>query len=202
MPTTPGHALSRRSGSNTFEQDLGISDTTNLSEIAAMASVNRPQALNLTAVLEPDSASPTHSQEAANHNMLAVLTNLSSGDQANILASIPTLNGDGSTAAWTPSFVARNTLRTPSIYQVALATHAHFRLLHTVCTHRFLAEANNIFQSLEYHHLHATQTVTAVPAGGSPSAESKCRVATSAPTILRSTVLEGRIVQFGSRRTL
>jgi len=196
---TWSHTLSDGPEVNTFEQDLNISDTTNLKRDRGNAFVNRPQAFNLTAVIEPEfNISNRILKEAANHNMLAVLANLSSGDQANILANTPTLNGDGSTGSvGRPAFIARNTLRTPSIYQVDARYTRTFPLIAHRIAPSFLAEANNIFNHSNITTYTATQTVQPFVVGGSPSANLNAGVAANAPTILRSTVLEGRIVQFG-----
>ncbi len=97
---TWSHTISDGPEVNTFEvapASSGIEDPTNLKRDRANSSVNHPNAFNLTAVMEPTfTLSNRFLNSAANHNMIALLANVSSGDQASVLTGV-TLNGDSST---------------------------------------------------------------------------------------------------------
>jgi hypothetical protein len=124
---------------------------------------------------------------AANHNMVALLANVSSGDQASVLTGV-TLNGDSSTQSVTrPAFVGRNTVRSPNVYQIDGRYTRTFPKLFDRLSTSFLLEANNIFNHTNVTGIATTQAVNATT-GISTGA---------APTVVRSSVLEARIVQFG-----
>ncbi len=54
----------------------------------------------------------------ANGNMVALLANISSGDQQNIITNV-SINGDSAVPGVTrPLFVGRNSLRSPNVYQI------------------------------------------------------------------------------------
>jgi hypothetical protein len=171
---------------NTFEQNLTISDTTNLKRDRARSIVDHPHSFNMSTVLEPTfGLSHGFLNTIANHNMLAVLANLSSGDTQNITTGV-SLNGDSSVAGVTrPLFVSRNALRSPSVYQVDARYTRTFPKLFDRIAPSFLVEANNVFNHTNVTGLAPTQ---AVNSAGVPTAG----VVTN-----RSSVLEARIVQFG-----
>ena len=193
---TWSHTLSDAPEVNTFEQSLPIEDTTNRKRDRGNSSVNRPNAFNLTAVMEPQvNLANRFLKELANHNTLALLANLSSGDQASVIANPGLINGDASaTTVARPAFVSRNSVRSPSIYQVDSRYTRTFPKLYDRVAFSFLAEANNVFNHNNITGIATTQAVTPFvlatpgPNGG---------VATGNPTVARSTVLEARIVQFG-----
>jgi len=119
-----------------------------------------------------------------------VLVNLSSGDQQNILANV-NLNGDatnGTNQNQRPAFVSRNSVRGPSIYQVdARYTRTIGTFWERVKPQVFL-EANNLFNHPNITTINTTATVNATTG-----------LITTVPTLAPvSTVLEGRIVQFGA----
>ena len=185
---TWSHTISDGPEVNTFEQSVGIEDPTNLKRDRGNSLVNHPNAFNLTAVMEPTfTLSNRFLNSAANHNMIALLANVSSGDQASILTGV-TLNGDASTQAVTrPAFVGRNTVRSPSVYQIDGRYTRTFPKLFDRLSTSFLLEANNIFNHTNVTGIATTQavnTTTGIATG-------------AAPTIVRSSVLEARIVQFG-----
>ncbi len=193
---TWSHTLSDAPEVNTFEQSLSIEDTTNRKRDRGNSSVNRPNAFNLTAVMEPQfSLSNRLLNQVANHNTLALLANLSSGDQASVIANPGSINGDASvTAVARPAFVTRNSVRSPNIYQVDSRYTRTFPKLYDRVAISFLAEANNVFNHNNITALATSQPVTPFvlatpgPNGG---------LATGTATVTRSTVLEARIVQFG-----
>jgi hypothetical protein len=181
---TWSHTISDAPEVNTFEQSVPIQDTSNLKRDRGNSIVNHPNAFNLTAVIEPTfSVSHGFLNTLANHNMLALLANLSSGDQQNIITNV-SLNGDSSVAAVTrPLFVGRNTLRSPSVYQFDGRYTRTFPKLFERISPSFLLEANNIFNHTNVTYLGGTSTSVPQTASGL--------------TITRGSVLEARIVQFG-----
>lgn len=185
---TWSHTLSDAPDVNSFEQSASITNTLNRKFDRGNSNVNHPNAFNVTAVLEPEfHFNNKFGRELANHNMLSVLGNLMSGDQATILASSQTFYNDASQTIARPAFVGRNTLRSPSVYQVDARYTRTFPKIWERIAPSFLLEANNIFNHNNVTNISYTQAVTAATG-----------VATSAaPTINRSTVLEQRIVQWG-----
>jgi Carboxypeptidase regulatory-like domain/TonB dependent receptor-like, beta-barrel len=184
---TWSHTISDAPEVNAFEQNLPIEDPTNLKRDRANASVDRPHAFTVSAVLQPQPKLDNRIlNKLLNDNMFAILANLSSGDPQNIVAN-RTLNGDTTTGSVTrPLFVARNTARTPNIYQVDLRYTRTLARFWERVTPQFLIEANNLFNHPNVTSINATATVDTSGAITAPP--------TFAPT---GTVLEGRIVQFG-----
>lgn len=183
---TWSHTISDAPEVNTFEQNVGIEDTTNLKRDRGNSIVNHPNAFNMTAVIEPTlSFQNRFAKEIANHNMVALLANVSSGDQASILTGA-NINGDASTASVArPAFVGRNTVRSPNIYQIDGRYTRTFPKLFDRLSTSFLLEANNIFNHTNVTGIATTQPVLA---NGLPN---------GAPSVVRSSVLEARIVQWG-----
>jgi hypothetical protein len=191
---TWSHSISDAPEVNTFEQNLSIQDTTNLKRDRSNSIVNHPNAFNLTAVLQPEfNLSKGFWNTLANGNMIALLANVSSGDQQNIVTNV-SLNGDSSVASVTrPLFVGRNSLRSPNVYQFDGRYTRTFPKLFERISPSFLLEANNIFNHTNVTNLSPTQSVVRTansPLGpiGTPSGPL---------TIVRGSVLEARIVQFG-----
>ncbi|MEG9435000.1 TonB-dependent receptor [Edaphobacter sp. HDX4] len=191
---TWSHTISDAPEVDTFEQNLSIQDTTNLKRDRSNSIVNHPHSFNLTAVIQPEfSLSKGFWNTLANDNMVALLTNLSSGDQQNIITNV-SLNGDSSVAGVTrPLFVGRNSLRSPSVYQVDGRYTRTFPKLFERISPSFLLEANNLFNHTNVTSLSPTQTV--VQTANSPLGPIGTPI--GAPTIVRGSVLEARIVQFG-----
>ncbi len=183
---TWSHSISDGPEVNSFEQNVGIEDTTNLKRDRGNSLVNHPNAFNLTTVMQPEfNLSHGFLNTLANGNMLAVLGILSSGDQATILTGTA-INGDPSTTTVArPAFVGRNTLRSPSVYQVDARYTRNFPKLFDRLSTSFLLEANNIFNHTNATNLSVTQPVFA---DGTPN---------GASTTVRGSALEARIVQFG-----
>ena len=184
---TFSHTISDAPEANSFEQNLPIEDLTNRLRDRGNSSVDRPHAFTLSAVLEPQTNFDNRFfNKLLNDNMFAVLANLSSGDAQNIVANT-TLNGDATTGSVTrPLFVGRNTARTPNIYQVDWRYTRTIARFWERVTPQFVFEANNLFNHPNVTSINTTATVNS------------SGVITKAPTFLpSSTVLEGRIVQFG-----
>ncbi|WP_084080991.1 TonB-dependent receptor [Edaphobacter aggregans] len=196
---TWSHTISDGPEVNTFEQSVGIEDTTYLKRDRGPSLVNHPNAFNLTAVMEPTfSLSHGFLNTLANHNMVALLANVSSGDQQNIITNV-SLNGDSSVASVTrPLYAGRNSLRSPSVYQIDGRYTRTFPKLFERIAPSFLLEANNIFNHTNVTYLGGTnnsvpQTVVQTP----NDSRGPIGTAIGSPTITRGSVLEARIVQIG-----
>jgi hypothetical protein len=131
--------------------------------------------------------------------MIALLANVSSGDQQNIITNV-SLNGDSSVAAVTrPLFVGRNSLRSPNVYQFDGRYTRTFPKLFDRIAPSFLLEANNIFNHTNVTNLGGTTTSvpqTVVQTATDPQGR-PIGTPIGSPTITRGSVLEARIVQFG-----
>ncbi|WP_260703536.1 TonB-dependent receptor [Edaphobacter flagellatus] len=191
---TWSHSISDAPEVNTFEQSVAIMDTTNRKRDRGNSIVNHPNAFNLTAVMEPTfSLSHGFLNTLANHNMVALLANVSSGDQQNIITNV-SINGDSSVASVTrPLYVGRNSLRSPNVYQFDGRYTRTFPKLFDRIAPSFLLEANNLFNHTNVTTLSPVQAI--VQAGNSPLGPIGTSIGT--PTITRGSVLEARIVQFG-----
>lgn len=196
---TWSHTLSNAPEVNTFEVSSSassIEDTTNYRRDYGNASVNRPSAFNLTAVMEPTFALHNRfANEVANHNMLALLANISSGDQSSIFTG-SAQNGDSTVTSITrPAFVSRNTVRSPNIVQIDGRYTRSFSKLFDRVSPEFFIEAQNLLNHTNVTSVAVVQPVTsfnpaiAGPNGGIP---------TGTPKVNRTSVLEARIVQFGA----
>lgn len=197
---TWSHSISDGPEVNTFEQSVAIEDATNLKRDRGNSLVNHPNAFNLTAVMEPEfSLSHGFLNTLANHNMVALLANVSSGDQQNIITNV-SLNGDSSVNTVTrPLFVGRNSLRSPNVYQFDGRYTRTFPKLFDRIAPSFLLEANNIFNHTNVTYLGGTSTSvpqTVVQAANDPQGR-PIGTPIGSPTITRGSVLEARIVQFG-----
>jgi hypothetical protein len=197
---TWSHSISDAPDANGYEQDNVISDPTNRARDLGNSSVNRPDAFAVSSVIEPKVALRNRvANWLANNNRLALLVNLSSGDQQNIVAN-RLLNGDAkagtgstsgsgaSTAATRPLFIGRNTVRGPNVYQVDARYTRTFFTLWEHLRPSFVAEANNIFN---HPNITALNTMVSVDSTGA------AQLPAQFPAL--STVLEGRILQFGVR---
>jgi hypothetical protein len=191
---TWSHTISDAPEANSFEQNFSIIDPTNRSRDRGNSYVNRPHSLTISSIFQPkiqaDNAVWRH---VVNDNMFAFLVNLASGDQQNVLANT-NLNGDptnGTTLGsgnQRPAFVSRNSVRGPNIYQMdARYTRTIGTFWERVQPQVFL-EANNLFNHPNITSINTTATVNAATG-----------LISKAPTFAPvSTVLEGRIVQFGA----
>lgn len=171
---------------NAFEQNLPLEDPTNRLRDRGNSTVNRPHALTVSTVLEPNVKSTSRFwNQLLNHNQVAILLNTSSGDQQNVRAN-KVLNGDATTSAVTrPLFVGRNTVRGPNIFQLDLRYTRSFPI-HERYQAQFIAEFNNIT-----NHPNVTSLNTVLPVDKNGAAVLPVKF----PSL--STVLEARIIQFG-----
>jgi hypothetical protein len=186
---TWSHSISDAPDVNSFEQNLFIEDATNRRRDRGNSSVNRPDAVTISGVIAPRTKERTGFwNRLANDNQLTLLANLSSGDQQNITAN-KNLNGDTKVTSVTrPLFIGRNTVRGPNIYQVDARYTRTFFAIRERFKPSFLAEANNVFNAKN-----VTSLNTVVPVDANGVAQLPAQFPRS------STVLEGRILQFGVR---
>jgi hypothetical protein len=123
----------------------------------------------------------------ANGNQLTMLANISSGDEESIVTST-VLNNDPIGAPQRPLGIGRDTVTTPAVYQIDM------RYTRTLYSYRerlnvkFLAEANNVFNTRNITSTNVTAATTALGA------------ITAMPTFAPiSSTLEGRLLQIGIR---
>ena len=188
---TWSHAISDAPDANSFEQSSVIENPLSRAYDRGNSLVNRPQAFNMSTVLGPTfNIDNGFLKRLANDNQLTILANLAVGDQQNETASLP-LNNDpasGASAIQRPAFVGRDTLRTGNIYQVDMRYTRILARIHERIVPKFLAEANNVFNTRNVTTLNTKATVNAQGLILTPPS--------LAPT---STVLEGRLIQLGIR---
>jgi hypothetical protein len=196
---TWSHSISDAPDVNSFEQSVAIEDTTNRKRDRGNSVVNHPSAFNMTAVIEPTFSFDNHlGNVLANKNMLALLANVMSGDQASILTGA-SINGDSSVAGVTrPIGVGRDSVRSPNVYQIDGRYTRTFPTLFDRLSTSFFLEANNIFNHTNVTGIATTQAVFGL-VNGAPSTTpgSVTGTPSAAPTVVRSSVLEARIVQWG-----
>ncbi|MBS1823458.1 MAG: TonB-dependent receptor [Acidobacteria bacterium] len=192
---TWSHTISDAPEVNTFEQSVAIMDTTNRKRDRGNSIVNHPQAFNMTAVMEPTfGLKQGFLNTLANHNMVALLANVMSGDQQNIITNV-SINGDSSVASVTrPLYVGRNSLRSPNVYQFDGRYTRTFPKLFDRISPSFLLEANNIFNHTNVTSLSPVQAIvtSATDPQGRPIGTPNGNLVTN-----RGSVLEARIVQYG-----
>jgi hypothetical protein len=186
---TWSHAISDAPDANSFEQNAVIQNPFSRAYDRGNTLVNRPQAFNLSAVLAP-AFSPGNAfmKRLANGNQLTMLANLAVGDQQNEVANLNLNNDPVGAAVQRPAYIGRDTLRTGNIYQVDMRyTRQLFRIRERIVP-KFLAEANNVFN---------TRNVTTLNTKANVNAQG---LITAPPSLAPvSTVLEGRLIQLGIR---
>ena len=202
---TWSHTISDAPDVNSFEQNLPIEDPSNRLRDRGNSLVNRPNAFTLSSVIEPTVNNGNGFLHALlNHNMFAVLGNLSSGDQQNITGNT-VINGDQKTSSVTrPVFVGRNSVRGPAIYQVDLRYTRTIARLWERVEPQFFLEASNLFNHPNVTSLNTAVAIGGLNSSGLPTATTGFPVNSAGAAIplpssfpASSTVLEGRIVQLG-----
>jgi len=186
------HSISDAPEANAYDQGSNfIEDPTNRERDRGNTSINRPNAFTLSTVWQSSFGGIQNRfvRAIVNGNQIALLGNISSGDEQNEVAN-RVLNGDSlaGTGVTRPLYVGRNTIRTPNVYQIDARYSRSFFKLFDRFTPQFFLEANNIFNHPNITSINTTATVNT--AGQ----------ITAAPTLAPvSTLLEGRIVQLGVR---
>ncbi len=186
---TWSHSIGDAPDANSFEQSLVIEDPFNRGYDRGNTLVNRPQAFNMSAYFAPTfNLSNTFARRLANGNQLTMLANLATGDAQNEIANLNLNNDPVGSAAQRPAFVGRDTLRTGNIYQVDARYTRILLSIHERFKAKFLAEANNLFNTRNVTTINTKATVNSLG------------LITAAPTLApTSTVLEGRLLQLGIR---
>jgi len=186
---TWSHSISDAPDANSFEQTAVIENPTSRAWDRGNSLVNRPQAFNMSAVLEPTfNPSSGMLKRIVNDNQLTILANLAAGDQQNETANLNLNNDPAGSAVQRPAYVGRDTLRTSGIYQVDMRYTRILAHIHERITPKFIAEANNLFNTRNVTTINTKATVNSLGVITTPP--------TLAPT---STVLEGRLMQLGIR---
>jgi Carboxypeptidase regulatory-like domain/TonB dependent receptor len=197
------HTISDAPDVNGFEQNLVyVEDPTNRLRDRGNSYINRPHSFTSSTVWSPRAkVENSIANRLLNDNEFAMLTNIASGDQQNIVAPL-NLNGDSTVAAsmTRPVAIGRNTVRGPKIVQFDLRYTRTLFTLKERFRAQFLTEATNLF-----NHPNVTSLNTTIPAShlnltGTPATNPNYGtiigpVPTSFP--LTSTVLQGRILDFG-----
>lgn len=188
---TWSRAINDTPEANTYEFSTPIEDPTNRKRDRGNSSINRPNSFTASAVYAPTVHFDNRIATAlANGNNLAVLANLSTGDQQNVTVS-QALNGD-TTAMSRPLFVGRNSVRAPNIYQYDLRYTRAFGTFFERIQPQLLIEANNLFNRSNVTTINTTATVS------TNAAVAPVGTILVPPTLKpQSSVLEARILQFG-----
>lgn len=196
---TWSHTLSDAPDVNSFEQNAPIQDTTNLKRDRGNSTVNRPQSLTISAILEPHmSEGNPIVRRLLNDNNFAILGNFASGDQFNVTAN-SNLNGDSTVTSVTrPLGVGRNTYRGPNIYQMDVRYTRTLATLWERVKPQFLFEVSNIFNHPNYTSVNTVMNVTPLVISN-PATYATAGTPLASPNFGKrtGTVLEGRLVQFG-----
>src|SRR5271165_215161 len=160
---TWSHSISDAPDANSFEQTLVIEDPLSRAYDRGNSIVNRPQAFNMSAYFAPTfNLSNSFAKHLANGNQLSMLANLASGDAQNEIANL-NLNGDPvGAAAQRPAFVGRDTLQTGNIYQVDMRYTRELVSIRERFKARFLAEANNLFNTRNVTTINTKATVNSL----------------------------------------
>ena len=200
------HTISDAPDVNGFEQNLVyVEDPTNRLRDRGNSYINRPHSFTASTVWSPlVRVKNTLVNRLLSDNEFALLANIASGDQQNIVAPL-NLNGDPTVAASVtrPVGIGRNTVRGPKIVQFDLRYTRTLFTLKERLRAQFITEATNLF-----NHPNVTSLNTTIPAAqlnltGTPSTNpdygtllgplpAKFPYSSANPT-----VLQGRILDFG-----
>ena len=197
------HTISDAPDVNGFEQNLVyVEDPTNRLRDRGNSYINRPHSFTASTVWSPSvKVGNTFANRLVNDNEFAVLTNIASGDEQNIVAAL-NLNGDPTVAATVtrPVSIGRNTVRGPKVVQFDLRYTRTLFTLNERLRAQFITEATNLF-----NHPNVTSLNTTIPAanlnltGTAATNPSYGTILGPLPTSFpySLTVLEGRILDFG-----
>ncbi|HVB58897.1 MAG TPA: hypothetical protein VNE63_21025 [Candidatus Acidoferrales bacterium] len=189
---TWSHSISDAPDVDSFEQNLNVEDTTNLKRDRGNSYVNRPNSFTTSSVWTPHVSTEGVMGYLANNNEIALLTNVSSGDQQNITANRNLNGGSTVTSVTRPLFFGRNTVRGPKVVQFDMRYTRTFPITERVNA-QFFTEANNVFNN---RNVTTLNTVVPVDATGLPDYHGV--PGALPPTFPKtSSVLQGRLLQFG-----
>lgn len=150
--------------------------------------VNRPSAFTMSSVIAPTFViGNAFWNHVANGNQFTLLANISAGDEQSIGTST-NLTNDPASPPQRPDYIGRDNVRTPNIYQIDMRYTRTLFSLHERFRTKFLAEANNLFNTRNVTALNVTAVTNSLG------------MITSAPTFApTSSILEGRLIQLGIR---
>jgi len=197
------HTISDAPDVNGFEQNLVyVEDPTNRLRDRGNSYINRPHSFTASTVWSPSvKVGNTFANRLVNDNEFAVLTNIASGDEQNIVAPL-NLNGDPTVAATVtrPVSIGRNTVRGPKVVQFDLRYTRTLFTLNERLRAQFITEATNLF-----NHPNVTSLNTTIPAanlnltGTAATNPSYGTILGPLPTSFpySLTVLQGRILDLG-----
>ncbi len=186
---TWSHSIDDAPEGNTYDQgSVFITDPTDRNRDRGNSSINRPNAFNSSIVWSPITRFDNRViKYLTSNNQLTLSANVSSGDEQTINSNA-NLNGD-SLATSRPLYIARNTVRTPNVYQFDMRYTRTFYKFFEKYQPKFFIEANNIFNHPNITSINTTATVNS----------STGAIVTNPTFAPVSTLLEGRIVQLGVR---
>src|SRR5262249_48061422 len=141
---TWSHTIADAPDANSFEQNVAISDPTNRTRDRGNSTVNRPQALTLSAVLAPTWKGGNEvARRLLNDNKFTILGRASSGDVVNFTSNRNLTND--TVGVNRPLYIARNAGRGDAIYQFDGRYTRTFFKWHEHLEPKFFMEVNNIF---------------------------------------------------------
>ena len=188
---------------NGFEQNLVyVEDPTNRLRDRGNSHINRPHSFTASTVWSPSvKVGNTFANRLVNDNEFAVLTNIASGDEQNIVAPL-NLNDDPTVAASVtrPVSIGRNTVRGPKIVQFDLRYTRTLFTLNERLRAQFITEATNLFNHPNVTSLNTTIHAANLNLAGTPATNpSFGTILGPLPTSFpySATVLQGRILDFG-----
>jgi hypothetical protein len=192
---TWAHSITNTPEGNSYEFSTPVEDTSDPLRDRGNSGINRPNALTISLVYEPNTQFENRILNGAiRNNTFALLGNMSSGDEQSITTSTD-LNNDA-IATSRPLYVGRDSVRTPAIYQYDLRYTRTLATLFDKVQPKLQIEGNNILNRSNVTSINTSATVV-TPAtyvsGGLPIG-----TITTQPTFRpTSTLLEARILQFG-----
>ncbi len=196
---TWSHTIADAPDANSFEQNLAISDPTSRRRDRSNSTVNRPQALTFSTVLNPTLRGGNAAlRRLVNDNKFSILGRASSGDVINFVSN-RNLTGD-TLGVNRPLYLARNAGRGLPIYQFdGRFTRTIFKIKERI-EPKFFMEVNNIFNKKNITTYNGTVTVDALGLASTYNGQALNGLApTSKQLIPTGGVLESRIVQMGLR---
>src|SRR5438552_286425 len=197
------HTISDAPDVNGFEQNLVyVEDPTNRLRDRGNSYINRPHSFTASTVWSPSvKMGNTFANRLVNDNEFAVLTNIASGDEQNIVAPL-NLNNDPTVAASVtrPVGIGRNTVRGPKVVQFDLRYTRTLFTLNERLRAQFITEATNLFNHPNVTSLNTTILAANLNHTGTPATNpSYGTILGPLPTSFpySATVLQGRILDFG-----
>jgi len=197
---TYSHSISDAPDVDGFEQNLNVEDTASLLRDRGNSYINRPHSFTTSTVWTPRVASEGVVGYLANNNEISLLTNVSSGDEQNIIANA-NLNGDSTVTSVTrPVSIGRNTVRGPKIVQFDVRYTRSFPIKERL-TAQFFAESTDVFNNRNVTLLNTNVPVLTSGCSLAAFNPAACgELLNPLPTTFprqSSVFIEGRLLEFG-----